>query len=80
MFSVSESGQPRQPLDRRFMAEELNIEEDRHSSQVYVITQNSPPDLTHLTVLYGYCTDIDEYWDLEGSKFVNVLRYSKEGQ
>ncbi|KAL4240317.1 Centrosomal protein 20 [Mactra antiquata] len=31
---VAETGQPKQPLDRRFLAEELNIEEDRNSSQV----------------------------------------------
>ncbi|KAH3861595.1 centrosomal protein 20-like isoform X2 [Dreissena polymorpha] len=31
---VAESGQPKQPLDRGFLAEELNVEEDRNSSQV----------------------------------------------
>ncbi|WAQ96751.1 CEP20-like protein [Mya arenaria] len=31
---VSESGQPKQPLDRAFLAEELNVEEDRNSTQV----------------------------------------------
>lgn len=31
---ISETGQPKQPLDRTFIAEELNVEEDRNSSQV----------------------------------------------
>ncbi|KAK3586077.1 hypothetical protein CHS0354_033200 [Potamilus streckersoni] len=31
---VAESGQPKTPLDRRFLAKELNVEEDRNSSSV----------------------------------------------
>lgn len=31
---VAEAGQPKQPLDRVFLAEELNVEEDKNSGQV----------------------------------------------
>ncbi|XP_045214924.2 centrosomal protein 20-like [Mercenaria mercenaria] len=31
---VAETGQPKQPLDRGFLAEELNVEEDKNCSQV----------------------------------------------
>ncbi|KAJ8311941.1 hypothetical protein KUTeg_010508 [Tegillarca granosa] len=31
---VSESGQPKEPLDRDFLAKELNVKQDRHSQSV----------------------------------------------
>jgi hypothetical protein len=31
---IAETGQPKQPLDRGFLAEELNVEEDKNCSQV----------------------------------------------
>ena len=36
MFIHVESGQPKQPLERGFIAEELNVEEDKNSCQVWV--------------------------------------------